>query len=48
MREITDSLSSSSPYERVAFMKGAQIGGTKRGNNWLGYIIHHTPGPVVG
>jgi hypothetical protein len=22
-------------------MKGAQIGGTECGNNWMGYIIHH-------
>ncbi len=28
-------------------MKGAQIGGTECGNNWLGYIIHHTPGPTL-
>jgi phage terminase large subunit GpA-like protein len=47
LREIMDSLSSSSPYERVVFMKGAQIGGTECGNNWLGYIIHHAPGPVM-
>src|SRR4051794_34588640 len=42
-----DALSSCSPYERVVFMKGAQIGGTECGNNWLGYIIHHAPGPVM-
>src|SRR3954453_14670813 len=47
LREIMDALSSSSPYERVVFMKGAQIGGTECGNNWLGYIIHHAPGPVM-
>src|SRR5436189_6442494 len=47
LREIMDSLSSSSPYERVVFMKGAQIGGTECGNNWLGYIINHAPGPVM-
>ena len=32
---------------RVAFMKGAQVGGTECGNNWLGYVIHHTPGPML-
>ena len=47
LREIMDELSSSSRYERVVFMKGAQIGGTECGNNWLGYIIHHAPGPVM-
>lgn len=38
-----DCLSACSPVERVVFMKGAQVGGTECGNNWLGYIIHHTP-----
>lgn len=47
LKEIMDCLSASSPVERVVFMKGAQIGGTECGNNWLGYIIHHTPGPTL-
>lgn len=28
-------------------MKGAQVGGTEAGNNWLGYLIHHAPGPAL-
>jgi phage terminase large subunit GpA-like protein len=28
-------------------MKGAQIGGTECGNNWMGYIIHQAPGPMM-
>lgn len=28
-------------------MKGAQIGGTECGNNWLGYIMHKAPGPIM-
>jgi phage terminase large subunit GpA-like protein len=36
LREIMDCLSPSSPIERVVFMKGAQIGGTECGNNWIG------------
>ena len=40
-------LSPPSPVERVAFMKGAQVGGTECGNNWLGYVIHHTPDPMM-
>jgi len=28
-------------------MKGAQIGGTEAGNNWIGYVIHHAPGPML-
>lgn len=47
LREIMDCLSSGSPVERVVFMKGAQIGGTEAGNNWLGYIMHLAPGPVM-
>jgi phage terminase large subunit GpA-like protein len=31
LREIMDCLSPSSPYQRVAFMKGAQIGGSECG-----------------
>jgi phage terminase large subunit GpA-like protein len=47
LREIMDCLSSSSPVQRVVFMKGAQIGGTECGNNWIGYVIHHSPGPML-
>ena len=47
LREIMDCLSSSSPIQRVVFMKGAQIGGTEAGNNWIGYVIHHAPGPML-
>jgi phage terminase large subunit GpA-like protein len=28
-------------------MKGAQIGATESGNNWLGYLIHHAPAPTL-
>lgn len=47
LREIMDCLSPQSRVERVVFMKGAQIGGTEIGFNWLGFIIHHCPGPVL-
>lgn len=47
LREIMDCLSPSSPIERVVFMKGAQVGGTELGLNWVGYIIHHAPGPMM-
>ncbi len=47
LREIMDCLSSSSPIQRVVFMKGAQVGGTEAGNNWIGYVIHHAPGPML-
>ena len=48
LREIMDCLSPSSPIERVVFMKCAQIGATQCGNNWIGYVIHHAPGPMLG
>ena len=47
LREIMDCLSPNNPAERVVFMKGAQIGGTEAGNNWIGYVIHHAPGPML-
>jgi phage terminase large subunit GpA-like protein len=47
LREIMDCLSPTSPIERVIFMKGAQIGGTECGNNWIGYVIHQAPGPMM-
>jgi phage terminase large subunit GpA-like protein len=47
LKEIMDCLSPSSPVERVVFMKGAQVGGTELGLNWVGYVIHHAPGPMM-
>ncbi|MBR1734630.1 MAG: phage terminase large subunit family protein [Alphaproteobacteria bacterium] len=47
LREIMDALSPQSPYEKVVFMKGAQIGGTEAGNNWIGYMIDQAPGPML-
>ena len=47
LRDIMDCLSPSSPVERTVFMKGAQIGGTECGNNWIGYVIHQAQGPMM-
>ena len=47
LKEIMDCLSPSNPCEKVVFMKGAQIGGTECGNNWMGFVIHHAPGPML-
>jgi phage terminase large subunit GpA-like protein len=47
LREIMDSLSSNSNYEQIVFQKGSQIGATETGNNWIGYVIHHAPGPML-
>jgi phage terminase large subunit GpA-like protein len=42
-----DMLSPTHPARRVVLMKGAQVGGTECGNNWIGYVIHHAPGPML-
>ncbi len=47
LRDIMDALSINSPYEWIVFKKGAQIGGTEVGLNWLGYIIDRVPGPTM-
>lgn len=47
LRAILDALSPSSPYHTVVFAKGAQVGATETGNNWIGYVIHHAPGPML-
>ena len=47
LREIMDALSPMHPAQRVVVMKGAQIGATEAGNNWIGYVIHHAPGPML-
>ncbi|MCZ7641877.1 MAG: phage terminase large subunit family protein [Pseudorhodoplanes sp.] len=47
LREIMDCLSANDPTERVVFVKGAQLGGTEAGLNFLGYVIHHAPGLML-
>jgi phage terminase large subunit GpA-like protein len=47
LREIMDCLSPAHPAERVVVMSGAQIGKTECGNNWIGYVIHRSPGPML-
>lgn len=47
LKAILDALSPSSPYHTVILAKGAQIGATEAGNNWIGYVIHHAPGPML-
>lgn len=47
LREIMECLSPSSPVEWVVFMKGARIGATEAGNNWIGYVIDQAPGPML-
>ena len=47
MREIMENLSPLSPVERVVFMKAAQTGATEARNNFIGFIIHQGPGPIL-
>jgi phage terminase large subunit GpA-like protein len=47
MRAIMDALSPTHPARRVVVMKSAQVGFTESGNCWIGYIIHHAPGPML-
>jgi phage terminase large subunit GpA-like protein len=47
LREIMDALSPNHRAQRVVFMKGSQLGGSECGNNWIGYVIHHSPAPML-
>jgi len=47
LKEIMDALSPSSKTEMVVLMSGAQVGKTECGNNWIGFIIHLAPGPML-
>jgi phage terminase large subunit GpA-like protein len=47
MREIMDALSPASPHQRVVFMKAAQVGATEAGNCFIGFVMHHAPGPML-
>jgi len=40
-------LSPRHPAQRISFMKAAQVGATEAGNNWIGFVIHHAPGPML-
>lgn len=47
LREIMDKLSSLDPTEEVVVMKGAQLGFTEMGFNFVGYVIDISPGPIL-
>jgi len=47
IRKIADSLGKTSDVWKVIVMKGAQLGLTELGNNWVGYVIHLNPGPMI-
>lgn len=47
LKEILDLLSSTSAEEKVVFMAGSQLGKTECGNNWFGYVVCNSPGPML-
>lgn len=47
LAEIMYHLSTLSSVREVVFMKAAQIGGSELGNNWIGYVIHISPGSML-
>ncbi len=47
LRDIMDALSPRHPAQRVVFMKGSQVGASEGGCCWIGYVIHHAPGPML-
>lgn len=47
LRRIMEVLSDEHPCKKVVFMKPTQVGGTEVLNNFVGYIVHHSPGPTM-
>jgi phage terminase large subunit GpA-like protein len=47
LRDVMDALSPTSRWQRIVFLKASQIGATEAAMNWLGYIMHRSPGPAL-
>lgn len=47
LREIMDCLSPSSPVRKVVLRKGAQVGATELGNNWVAYQVATAGGAML-
>ncbi len=47
LRAIADALAPAHPAQRIVFMKGAQVGATETGTNFVGYVIDVVPGPMM-
>lgn len=47
LREIMDNLGEYSEVEEIVCMKGAQLGVTEAGLNWIGYTVHISPCPML-
>lgn len=47
LRRIMDVLSDEHPCKKASLCKSTQTGGTEALNNFVGYIIDHSPGPTM-
>lgn len=47
LRQIMEDLSDDAPWEEVVLQFGTQLGKSESGLNWIGYGIHHDPGPMM-
>lgn len=47
LRQIMDDLSTHNPIQEIILKKGAQLGLTEAGFNWIGYIIDISPAPTL-
>jgi phage terminase large subunit GpA-like protein len=47
LKEILDRLSANDITQEIVVMKGAQLGFTEAGNNWIGYIVDIAPAPTL-
>lgn len=47
MADVMDCLSEHHPARRVVLMSSAQIGKNECAHNFIGYVIHLTPGPMM-
>lgn len=47
LRKIMDCLSYHHPCQKIVVPKGAQVGMTEAGMNWIGYIVDEVPSPVL-
>lgn len=47
LKEVMDVLSVFNPTKKIVFMKSSQVGGSECANNFIGYIIAHSPAPTM-
>lgn len=47
LREVMDCLSATSAVQRVVLMFCAQAGKSEAGLNWIGYVMHRSPAPML-